>query len=254
MMRPTERFSSRVDNYARHRPSYPAPAIELLKRRCGLRPGAVVADLGSGTGILTELLLKSGAEVFAVEPNDRMRAAAEAQLSHYPRFRSVPGSAESTTLAAASVDLLAAGQAFHWFDPQRARLEALRVLRPGSWAALLWNERPPEATPFLADYEVLLTRHAPEYPRITASRADVGAMRELLGPAMELATFANRQILDFEGLTGRLMSSSYAPEPESADYQPMIALLREVFDRHQRGGRIVMPYNTLVYFSQPHAA
>ncbi len=254
MTRATERFSSRVDDYARYRPRYPPPAIELLRERCGLAPGAVVADLGSGTGILTELLLESGAQVFAVEPNDRMRVAAEAQLGRYPRFRSVKGTAESTTLAPASVDLLVAGQAFHWFDPQRARIEALRVLRPGGWAALLWNERPPETTPFLADYEALLRRHAPEYTRITASRADVGTMREFLGAAMEVRTFANQQILDFEGLKGRLMSSSYAPEPGHPHYQPMIALLREVFARHERDGRIVMPYSTLVYFAQLRAA
>ena len=251
MTRATERFSSRVDNYARYRPGYPPQAIDLLRERCGLGPGARVADLGSGTGILTELLLASGAEVFAVEPNDGMRAAAEAQLGHYPRFHSVKGTAESTTLAAASVELLVAGQAFHWFDPQRARSEALRVLRPGAWAALLWNERPPELTPFLADYEALLKRHAPEYTRITASRADAGTMRGFLGAAMEVRAFANQQILDFEGLKGRLMSSSYAPEPGDPHYEPMIALLREVFDRHQRDGRIVMPYSTLVYFAQP---
>jgi SAM-dependent methyltransferase len=250
MTRPTQRFSSRADNYARYRPSYPPPAIAVLRERCGLAPGAVVVDLGSGTGILTELLLKGGAEVFAVEPNDAMRGAAEAQLGHHPRFHSIKGTAESTTLASSSVDLLVAGQAFHWFDPQRARTEALRVLRPGAWAALLWNERPPEATPFLADYEALLKRHAPEYTRITASRAEIGTMREFLGPAMETATFANEQILDFEGLKGRLMSSSYAPEPGHPDYEPMIALLGEVFARHERDGRITMPYSTLVYFAQ----
>ncbi len=253
-MQPTDRFSSRVDDYARYRPSYPPPALELLRERCGLAPGAVVADLGSGTGILTELLLERGAQVFAVEPNEHMRAAAEAQLSQEPRFRSIAGSAEATTLASGSVDLLVAGQAFHWFDPQRARLEALRVLRPGAWAALLWNERPPEATPFLADYEALLKRHAPEYTRITASRADVGAMRGFLGAAMEVRAFANQQILDFEGLRGRLMSSSYAPEPGSADYEPMIGMLREVFARHERDGRITMPYSTLVYFAPLRAA
>ena len=254
MIRPTERFTSRVDDYARHRPSYPAAAIGLLTERCGLGPGVVVADLGSGTGILTELLLRSGAEVFAVEPNDRMRAAAEAQLGHDPRFRSVKGSAESTTLAAASIDLVVAGQAFHWFDPPRARTEALRLSRPGAWGALLWNERPPEATPFLADYEALLRRHAPEYAKITASRADVATMREFLGAAMEFGTFANQQVLDFEGLKGRLRSSSYAPEPGSAQYEPMVALLREVFARHEHGGRIVMPYSTLVYFAQLRAS
>lgn len=249
MMRASERFSSRVDDYARYRPSYPPPAVALLRQRCGLVPGAVVADLGSGTGILTALLLECGAEVFAVEPNGPMRAAAEAQLSHLPRFHSVAGSAEDTTLAPASVDLLVAGQAFHWFDPQRARIEALRVARPGAWGALLWNERPPGATPFLADYEALLRRYAPEYTRITASRADVGTMRGFLGAAMEVGTFANQQVLDFEGLKGRLMSSSYAPEPASPAFEPMIGKLQEVFARHERGGRITMPYSTLVYFA-----
>ena len=248
-MRPSERFSSRVDDYARYRPSYPPPALELLRERCGLAAGAAVADLGSGTGILTELLLKCGAEVFAVEPNRPMRASAEAQLSHYPGFHSVAGSAEATTLAPASVDLLVAAQAFHWFDPQRARSEALRVLRPHGWGALLWNERPPEATPFLADYDALLKRYAPEYTRITASRADIGTMRAFLGAAMEVGTFDNQQVLDFEGLRGRLMSSSYAPEPGSPDYEPMIGKLRAVFDRHERAGRITMPYSTLVYFA-----
>jgi SAM-dependent methyltransferase len=249
MMRPTERFSTRADDYARYRPSYPPPALELLRKRCGLVPGAVVADLGSGTGILTELLLKCGAEVFAVEPNEPMRAAAEARLGHEPRFHSVAGSAEATTLASGSIDLLVAGQAFHWFDPQRARSEALRVVRPGASGALLWNERPPEPTPFLADYEALLKRHAPEYTRITASRADVGAMRGFLGEAMELGTFDNQQVLDFEGLRGRLMSSSYAPEAGSPDYEPMIRRLRELFARHERDGHVIMPYSTLVYFA-----
>lgn len=251
MSGPTERFSSRADNYARYRPGYPPGAIELLRARCGLAPGAAVADLGSGTGILTELLLRSGAEVFAVEPNGPMRAAAEAQLQRYPNFHSVEGCAEATTLAARSLDLLVAGQAFHWFDAPRARAEALRVLRPGASAALLWNERPAEPTPFLADYEALLLEHAAEYARISASRADAAAMRGFLGEAMELATFPNQQVLDYAGLEGRLMSSSYAPEPGHPQYQPMIAGLREVFARHQRDGSIVMPYRTLVYFSCP---
>jgi SAM-dependent methyltransferase len=253
MTRPSERFSSRVENYARYRPGYPASAIDLLKTRCGLSTGAVVADLGSGTGILTALLLECGAEVFAVEPNDGMRAAAEGRLRRYPRFHSVTGSAEATTLAPASVALLVAGQAFHWFDVARARIEALRVLKPKAWAALLWNERPAQATPFLADYDALLRGHAPEYTRITASRADLASMRAFLGRAMEVGTFANEQVFDFEGLKGRLMSSSYAPEPGHPDYEPMSALLREVFDRHQRDGHITMPYRSLVYFGQPGA-
>ncbi|GAC1455807.1 MAG: class I SAM-dependent methyltransferase [Steroidobacteraceae bacterium] len=243
-----ERFTSRADAYARHRPGYPAAAVTLLQQRCGLSAQAVVADIGSGTGILTALLLASGARVFGVEPNGAMRAVAETALAGAPRFRSVNGTAEDTTLAAGSVDLLVAGQAFHWFDAPKARREALRVIRAGGRGALLWNERPREATAFLADYEAMLRRHAPQYAAITASRADEASMRGFFGGAMERATFANQQELDFEGLRGRLMSSTYAPEPQDPGYAPIIAALRQVFDTHARAGRVVLPYQTLVYF------
>ena len=249
--RPTERFSSRVEHYVRYRPSYPSAAIDLLKTRCGLSSAAVVADIGSGTGILTELLLESGAQVIGVEPNDEMRAAAEARLGAQARFRSVNGTAEATTLPPASIDLLVAGQAFHWFDVEQARREALRLLRSAGFAALLWNERPPEATALLDDYEALLLRHSAEYSQIKASRADEVSMRRFLGGAMELATFPNQQTFDFEGLKGRLMSSSYAPEPGDPQHQPMMAGLQELFGRHQHRGQVVFPYRTLVYFGQP---
>jgi SAM-dependent methyltransferase len=249
-MRPTERFSTRVDNYARYRPGYPRAAIDLLEARCGLAPGAVVADVGAGTGILTELLLERGARSLAIEPNDAMRAACEARLARTPGFVSVKGSAEATGLEAASIDLIVAGQAFHWFDVPRARREALRVLRPRGWGALLWNERPPQVPAFLADYEALLMRCAPEYAAIKASRADETSMRGYFGGTLELATFPNQQVLDFAGLEGRLMSSSYAPEPGRPQHEPMLAGLREVFARHARDGRIEFPYQTLVYFGQ----
>jgi SAM-dependent methyltransferase len=250
MTRPTERFSSRVENYVRYRPSYPRAAIELLIARCGLAPAAVVADLGSGTGILSELLLARGAQVFAVEPNDGMRAAAEARLAAHPGFRSIKGTAEASTLASGSIKLLVAGQAFHWFDVLPARREALRILTAGGFGALLWNEHPPEGSAFLADYQALLLRHAAEFAQIAARRADAASMREFFGGTMELATFANPQVYDFQGLQGRLLSSSYAPEPGHRQYEPMMQALRALFQRHERNGEIVFPYRTLVYFSQ----
>lgn len=250
MTRPTERFSTRAENYARYRPGYPRAAIDLLAARCGLAAGAAVADLGSGTGILTELLLERGARVYAVEPNDAMRAAAETRLAGRAGFSSVVGSAEATTLAAASVDLLVAGQAFHWFDTQRARGEALRVLRSTGSGALLWNERPQVSQPFLDEYDALLRRYAPEYDQIVASRADETRMRAFFGGHMELAAFANEQIFDFAGLKGRLMSSSYAPEPGQPQHEPLMAALRELHRRHARDGQVVFPYRTLVYFGQ----
>jgi SAM-dependent methyltransferase len=244
----TERFSSRVDNYVRYRPSYPPAAIALLRERCGLDRRSAVADIGSGTGILTGLLLPHAAQVFAVEPNAPMRAAADVALGGDARFVSVPGTAEATTLAADSIDLVVAGQAFHWFKVAPARAEALRITRAGAFGALLWNEHPAAGSRFLADYERLLRRHASEYDAVVGSRVDEAAMREYLGGAMQCERFPNQQSFDHEGLVGRVMSSSYAPEPGHPEHLPLLAGLEDVFARHQQDGRIIFPYVTLVYF------
>jgi|SRR5579863_3850540 len=248
-MLPSERFSSRAADYARYRPGYPPAALALLRARCGLAPQAQVADIGSGTGLLTQSLLASGAQVFAVEPNDSMRAAAEKQLKGEAGFHSVKGSAESTTLPSLSIDLWVAGQAFHWFDVAASRCEALRIARPGACAALLWNERPADAGPFSLEYEALLRRYAPEYERIAATRANEASMREFFGGTLELASFPNQQRFDLEGLRGRLMSSSYAPQAGQPGHEPLLRELRLLFERYQRGGRITFPYQTLLYFA-----
>lgn len=133
----TRRFTGRVESYARHRPSYPWAVIELFERECGLASDSVVADVGSGTGILSTLFLENGNRVFGVEPNAEMRAAAERLLGDRSRFTSVAGTAEDTTLEAGSVDLVVAGQAFHWFDAGRARAEFARTLSPDGWVALI---------------------------------------------------------------------------------------------------------------------
>jgi SAM-dependent methyltransferase len=251
MLNSTERFSSRVANYIRYRPSYPVAVLELLSVKCGLAATSTVADIGSGTGILTELLLETGAEVFAVEPNSGMREAAEQLLSDYGRFRSVSGTAEATTLPDACVDLITASQAFHWFDVQKSSQEFRRILRPRAWVALIWNERPVEEVPLLDDYDALLRRHAPEYDRVREMRVDEGKMRDFFGHRPKTAVFPNRQTFDYAGLEGRLMSSSYAPESGHPEHEPMIAGLRELFERHNRAGKVIFPYRTLVYFGQP---
>ena len=248
---PTRRFAGRVENYRRYRPGYPAGVMQLLRERCGLLPGAAVADLGSGTGIMTAQLLEAGARVWGVEPDKEMREAAERQLGGRAGFTSVAGSAQDTTLGTHSVSLVTACQAFHWFDPAGSRAEALRVLVPGGWAALVWNEHSTARTPFLSDYEALLHRYAPEYLAVRKRRACRPAMRTFFGREPERAVFANRQVLDFEGLKGRAMSSSYVPEPDDPAHGPLLAGLRAAFERHEREGRVTFPYETLVFFGQP---
>src|SRR4051812_34197437 len=144
----TTRFSSRVNAYMRTRPDYPAEILDTLKQDCGLTESSVIADIGSGTGILSRMFLSNGNTVYGVEPNREMREAGEKLLSPaYPQYQSIAATAETTSLPNASVDFVTAGQAFHWFDRGKCRVEFARILRPHGWVALVWNERLTDSTP-----------------------------------------------------------------------------------------------------------
>ena len=244
---PTQRFSDRVEDYVRYRPSYPAAALELLRERCGLRRSSVVADVGSGTGKLTELLLEQGAQVYAVEPNAEMRAAAERLLDGREGFTSVAGRAEATGLPVCSVDLVTAAQAFHWFDQAAARAELRRILRPEGWVALLWNDRSEASeasSGFAREYELFLRRHSVDYEAVNRQgKSDDRAIAAFFG-SHERASFPNRQRLDFTGLLGRYRSSSYAFRPEDPRFRYAEAALRSLFERYARGGALVMELTT----------
>ncbi len=248
MAQSVARFSSRVENYIRYRPGYPAAIIALLKEECGLTPRAIVADIGSGTGKLSELFLKNGNEVLGIEPNAAMREAAERILETFSGFRSVDGTAEATSLASASVDFVTAGQAFHWFDPTKAKKEAARIIKPEGWAVLIWNERHLDTTPFLREYEQFLLRFGTDYQDVRHENA-VEAISKFFAPEdVRLQSFANAQDFNFEGLMGRVLSSSYIPEPEHPNFESMLQSLKEIFDRHQIDGRIRFDYETRVYY------
>jgi SAM-dependent methyltransferase len=247
----TQRFSTRADNYARYRPSYPEQVLDLLREECGLTPDSIVADVGSGTGILSELFLRNGNTVYAVEPNREMREAAERMLSHYQRFYSIDGTAESIGLPYRSVQFVTAGQAFHWFDPDRARAEFARILERGGWCVLVWNDRRTGSTPFLREYQQLLREYAPEYGRVTHKQLGGPDFDLLFGPGgYRTASFPNHQVFDFDGLRGRLLSSSYAPEPGHPGHDAMMARLREIFDAHRQDGKVTFEYDTQVFFGR----
>ncbi|MDB6018203.1 MAG: Methyltransferase [Pedosphaera sp.] len=247
----TKRFSSRVENYINYRPGYPRDILSLLQRECRLTVTSIIADIGSGTGILTELFLENGNPVFGVEPNPEMRAAAERLLGHYSNLRSIAGTAETTTLATQSVDIIVAGQAFHWFDRERTRPEFVRILKPGGWIVLVWNDRKISSTPFLQAYEALLQTYATDYQAIDHKQMDSTVIQRFFEPGnFKLATFANQQVFDFAGLQGRLLSSSYAPESGHPRHDPMLAELAAIFQKHQQNGNVLFEYNTLVYYGQ----
>lgn len=248
---PTCRFASRVAHYIRWRPGYPPEVIEVLERECGLTPASVVADIGSGTGLLTRLLLDHGNQVFGVEPNPQMREAGEALLADCPRFTSVAASAEATTLASASIDLIVAGQAFHWFDRIAARREFARILRRGGIVALIWNERLVDSSAFLRDYEQLLRDYAVDYREVDHRNIDEAVLAEFFAPAgFREARFAHRQVFDLEGLRGRTMSASYMPEPGHPRFEPMVDALTACFVRHAQAGTVTFDYATRVFYGR----
>jgi SAM-dependent methyltransferase len=245
---PTERFSDRVDDYLRHRPGYPAALPAWLRQSQGIDAGRLVADIGAGTGISTRMWLDAGHAVVAVEPNDAMRAAARAALDACPRLRWVAAPAEATTLAAASIDVVSAGTAFHWFDPRRVRTEWTRILRPGGLAVVFWNSRAVDRSPLLAGYEALLLAHGTDYARVAGRRPDDDAMPRWFGDGLrEMACFPHRQRLTFDGLRGRLLSSSSAPQAGQPGHEAMMGALRTLFERHAADGQVDFDYDTRVF-------
>jgi ubiquinone/menaquinone biosynthesis C-methylase UbiE len=211
----------------------------------------VIADVASGTGIWTKMLLENGNPVYAVEPNADMREAEERLLTEFPRFTSVNGKAEATGLADSSVDFATAAQAAHWFDRERARREFSRILKPKGWLVLLWNEREIDTTPFLREYEQLLLTYGTDYQDIRHERT-TDAVNEFYDPALyQERVFPMRQEFDYVGVEGRLLSSSYAPGPGHPKHEPMLRELRRIFDEHAELGRVSFDYKTRVYFGQP---
>ncbi len=241
----TQRFGNRVDDYIRYRPDYPPAVLDWLAAEFGLSAGQAVADVGSGTGIWTRRLLKRGLEAFAVEPNEPMRAAAERLLGGEPRFHSLAGTAEATGLPDACVDWLTAAQAFHWFDVDRARAEALRVLREPGHVALLWNERRSD-TPFLAAYEALILELATDYTKVRHENVHTDdRLERFFGPAeRRQAFFPNVQRLDLDGLTGRTLSASYMPARGQPRHEELLERLERLFAEHARGSVVEIVYDT----------
>ncbi|MCB0367516.1 MAG: class I SAM-dependent methyltransferase [Bdellovibrionaceae bacterium] len=248
---PTGRFSDRVENYIKYRPGYPAEIIKLMQEEMGLETHHSIADVGSGTGIFSELLLKNGNRVYAIEPNQEMRMAAERLLHDYQNFHSISGSSEATGLESRSVEVVTAAQAFHWFEPEATGKEFSRILRPGGHIMFVWNDRKTEGE-FAAAYEDLIVRHSTDYEQINHRNISAGeSVTKFFGQAPSRATFANFQEFDFEGFKGRLVSSSYIPNQDHPGYPLMIKELKDLFDKHQTNGVVRIDYQTEVFWSQP---
>jgi SAM-dependent methyltransferase len=249
-MKTVERFSNRVENYVKYRPTYPAQVLDLFRDRMNLQNDSTIADIGSGTGISSKLFLENDNEVFGVEPNQAMREAAESFLQDFPNFKSIDGTAENTNLENESVDLIVAAQAFHWFDRVNTRKEFKRILRDKGFIALMWNERQLDSTAFLRDYERLLIRFGTDYETVRHENITKETLQDFFRTDFEQKTFSHVQQVDFEGLKGRMLSSSYIPTAENPRFGEMIENLESLFAQHNENGRIEILYDTKIFYGQ----
>ena len=251
-MEVTQRFTDRARFYHEHRPRYPVELLTLLVDRCGFSSQAIVADIGSGTGILSELLLSYGNRVFGVEPNSPMRAIAERNLGQNPKFHSVNGTAEATTLPDASVEYVTAAQAFHWFDRSRAEVEFARILKPNGWIVLVWNERLVDTSAFARAYEELLISSSIDYVTVDPKQvsADASGLDDFLRKRGGFATIPHSMHVSLDQILGFLSSASYAPLPGHPKYAQMTKKLREIFARHEERGTVSLDFAMKVYYGR----
>jgi len=244
------RFSNRVSNYVKYRPGYPPEVLALFKNEMGLTRNSVMADIGSGTGLSAKLFLENDSTVYGVEPNAAMREAAQLYLKAFPNFISHDGTAENTNLDDASMDFVIAAQAFHWFDSERTRTEFQRVLKPGGYIGLLWNERQLDTTQFLREYEKFLLRHARDYEKVRHENIDQEKLADFFQAKYKFATFPNEQVFDLNGLRGRLLSASYMPADDDPSFPALEKELSELFAKYAEDGRIKVFYDTNIYYKQ----
>jgi ubiquinone/menaquinone biosynthesis C-methylase UbiE len=248
---PTKRFSDRVDNYVKYRPTYPPEVLDYLKSKCELSADSLIADVGAGTGIFTKLLLDSDYKVFAVEPNQPMLDAAIEQLSGNKKFTPVSGTAGATTLPNHSIDMIVCAQAFHWFSNENTRVEFNRILKPNGKAALIWNNRAINTDQFSVEYDALLKNDSVDYNKVNHQNIkDIDFKVFFKDGKYIVKKFPNAQVFDEEGLIGRSFSSSYVPPQGSDKGNVFLKLLKELFDKYNEDGKITFHYQTEIYLGE----
>ena len=243
----TKRFSDRVKDYIKYRPNYPAEVAYILERETKLNITKKIADIGSGTGISSLLFLKRNYEVIGVEPNKEMRNAAEQMLSEFKKFESVEGTAENTNLPDKSVDLIFSGQAFHWFDKEKSKIEFNRILKDNGNIVLVWNSRSSKSD-FQKEYEKALFDNIEEYKFVNHRNINESEISNFFFPkAMHKIFIDNKQVLDLQGLKGRLLSSSYCPK-SGEQFNNLMKEIERIFDKYQVNNKIEFEYETQIYW------
>jgi ubiquinone/menaquinone biosynthesis C-methylase UbiE len=248
----TKRFSNRVDNYVKYRPSYPKEIIPFLENEIHFSRDFIIADIGSGTGILSKIFLSNVNTIYAVEPNEPMRNKAEELLRGKDAFISIDATAEQTTLANNSIDIITAAQAFHWFDITKTKTEFKRILKPTGYCCLIWNERLVQSD-FEKAYEQLLLDYAVDYTSVNHKNIDEIKIADFFAPnSFTQAVFNNKQVFYFDGLQGRLLSSSYVPDEDHPKHKAIIEQLEKIFAAFNISNAVQFNYETKVYVGKLH--
>lgn len=251
MSHPTERFSNKVQDYIQYRPSYPKELLKAIEQHTHLDRDDVVVDIGSGTGLLTELFLKNGNFVYSLEPNDSMREAAEEILKNYEDLVSLNRTAEDTKLPKQWADLIVAAQAFHWFDSKACQKEWKRILKPEGFIALIWNERAVTQSEFMQAYEELIKKFGTDYDQVKGHQVDEAHIQAFFqSDEFICIELPNKQFFDLESLKGRLSSASYIPDAKDPRYTPMMQQLEKIFNQFAISGQVEFLYQCKTYIIQ----
>lgn len=245
-----ELFSGKYSNYSKYRPSYPRDLLSFLETHASFSPLTVVADIGSGTGIMSKLFLENGNEVYAVEPNDEMRKYSSIDLRAYPKFHALSGTGEKTGLAGNSVDLVVCAQSFHWLNTELAKKEFSRILKREGLVALVWNDKVDTAEGFNSEYDAVcknFKKFTPSYHRTGGTVADQTVLGKFFEGNYSYTEFENHQDLTMEGVLGRYSSTSYAIGPEDDNYSSLLKTLDDAFRKHQDRGLVRIHYKTKIF-------
>ena len=227
----TSRFTGRTAFYERYRQRYPAAKIlSLLNQWCGLQPDWLIADIGAGTGMLSEVFLQNHTAVIAIEPNDEMRAPLAALTNTWPKLKAVKSTAEATSLADHSIDLVAAGRAFHWFDTQPALTEFRRILKPGGWLVLASLGRSKNQSQQSLAFEQILTTHGTDITYVRASYRVHENFEGIFASDHHNAELPGEQQLDWQAFRGQTLSLSMTPPPDGPTFPAFERALRTHFD------------------------
>lgn len=246
-----ERFNNRVEFYLKYRPGYPAKIIDILRKEIDFNVKFDIADIGSGTGLLSRLFVNLGNIVYGVEPNDEMRNAAEKIFSENYNFISIKGTAEKTNLANECVDLITAAQSFHWFNTELAKKEFKRILRKDGYVVIIFNVRK-NNTPFMKAYNELQENMDSDFKQVRLENikkqhiADFFKSKKFIEKHLDTS-----QELDFPSLRGRFLSCSYVPltGPEN---KRVIKELKSIFDKYNKNNRVIIEYQTKIYIGKLH--